>query len=450
MVLENLSASLTQALRKIIRAPIVDERVVKELIRDLQRALLQADVNVKLVLELTKRVERKALESEIPPGLSRREIVIKSVYDELVSLLGGENPPNLSYPKGKSTIIMLVGVQGSGKTTSAAKLAYFLKKQGYKTGLVCADNFRPGAYHQLKQLADQLAVPFYGELGKSSIELAMTGVEELRKIGAEVIIVDTAGRHKNERELLEEMKSIAQAIAPDEIIMVVDATIGQQASSQASAFHSSTEIGSIFLTKLDGAARGGGAISAVASTGAPIKFIGVGEKIEDIEIFSPGSFVSRLLGIGDLQAIVEKVRELQRLTDRKTIETMVSGKFTLKELYAQIQSLQKMGPLAKILQALPGFGFSFPKELEDVTEAKLKRWIAIMQSMTEEELTDPSIVDGSRLRRISRGAGVSSKDVRELLDQHRSMKKMVKQLVKKQKRLPGVPFFRGFERFSRK
>jgi len=191
-------------------------------------------------------------------------------------------------------------------------------------------------------------------------------------------------------------------------------------------------------------------LSAVASTGAPIKFIGVGEKIEDIELFSPASFVGRLLGMGDVQVIVEKVKELEKLTSKKTVEAMVTGRFTLKDLYSQMQSLRKMGPLAKILQALPGFGFSMSKELEDLTEAKMKCWLAIMQSMTEEELEDPSIIDGSRMKRIARGAGVTSKDVRELLDQYRSMKKLVKQLAKKQKRLSGLPFFKGMDRLSGK
>jgi len=250
MVLNSLSASLTQAIKKVFKASIVDEKVVKELVRDLQRALLQADVNVKLVLELTKRVERRALEEEIPPGLTRREIVIKAVYDELVSLLGGDKPSSLTYPKGKVTTIMLVGIQGSGKTTSAAKLAYFLKKHGYKPGLVCADNFRPGAYHQLKQLAEQISVPFYGELGKDSVSLARDGVKKLKEQGADVVIVDTAGRHKNERDLIEEMKSISNAINPNEIMMVIDATIGQQAAFQASAFHEATKIGAIFLQSL--------------------------------------------------------------------------------------------------------------------------------------------------------------------------------------------------------
>ncbi|RLE51555.1 MAG: signal recognition particle protein, partial [Candidatus Methanomethylicota archaeon] len=405
---------------------------------------------VKLVLDLTKKVEKKALEEEVPPGLTRREVTIKAVYDELVSLLGGEKPPSISYPKGKSTVIMLVGIQGSGKTTSAAKLAYFLKKHGYRPGLVCADSFRPGAYHQLKQLAEQVGVPFYGELGKDSITLAKNGVKKLKEQGVDIVIVDTAGRHKNEKDLIEEMKNIAEAISPNEIMMVIDATIGQQAASQASAFHEATKIGSIFLTKLDGAARGGGALSAVASTGASIKFIGVGEKIEDIELFSPTSFVSRLLGMGDIQAIIEKVKELERLTSKKTIEAMASGRFTLKDLYTQLQSLRKMGPLAKVLQALPGFGFSISKEIEDLTEAKMKRWLAIMQSMTEEELKDPSIIDSSRMKRIARGAGVTTKDVRELLDQYRSMKKLVKQLVKKQKRLAGLPFFKGADKLTSK
>ncbi|MGC8937208.1 MAG: signal recognition particle receptor subunit alpha, partial [Candidatus Methanomethylicaceae archaeon] len=269
MVLEGLGSSISKAVKKVLRAPVVDEKVVKELVRDIQRALLQSDVNVKLVLELSKNIEKKILEEELPPGITRRDLAIKVVYDELVSLLGGERLQPPKYPKGKTTVLLLVGIQGSGKTTSASKLAWFLKKQGYSVGLVCADNFRAGAYDQLKQLAEKAGVAFYGDKGaKDAVELAVNGVKKLREAGTEVIIVDTAGRHKNESALIEEMRQVADAVKPDEIILVLDATIGQQAAQQAEAFNSATKIGTILLTKLDGSARGGGALSAVAATKA--------------------------------------------------------------------------------------------------------------------------------------------------------------------------------------
>jgi signal recognition particle subunit SRP54 len=432
-VLENLATSISTAIKKIIRAPIVDEKVIKELIRDLQRALIQADVNVRLVLELSKKIEKKILEAELPPGITRRELAIKVVYDELVSLLGGEKVEPIKYDKNKTNVIMLIGIQGSGKTTSAAKLAWFFKNQGYSTGIICADNFRAGAYDQLKQLSEKINVPFYGEKDeKDVIKIAMNGVKTFKEKGIEIIIIDTAGRHKNETTLIDEMRQISEVIKPDEIMLVLDATIGQQAAQHAEAFNKATKIGSIFLTKLDGSAKGGGAISAVASTGAKIKFIGTGEYIEDIEVFNPRRFVGRLLGMGDIENLIEKFKSIEK-TEKELMTSIASGRFTLKDLYLQLQAIKKLGPLGKILQSIPGMGLSISKEAMNVTEDKLKKWMVIMQSMTEEELLDPNIIDGSRIRRIARGSGTTTKDVRELLDQYKISKKYIKQIIKKQK-----------------
>lgn len=440
MVLESLGSSISNAVKKVLRAPVVDERVVKELVRDIQRALLQSDVNVKLVLELSKNIEKKIFEGELPPGITRRELAIKVVYDELVSLLGGERPQLPKYPKGKTTVLLLVGIQGSGKTTSASKLAWYLKKQGYSVGLVCADNFRAGAYDQLKQLAEKAGVAFYGDRNaKDAVELAVNGVKKLKEGGAEVIIVDTAGRHKNESALIEEMRQVAEAVKPDEIILVLDATIGQQAAQQAEAFNSATKIGTILLTKLDGSARGGGALSAVAATKAPIRFVGTGEGIDELEVFNPKRFVGRLLGMGDIESLVEKFKEAEiSKTGKETMTAIASGRFTLKDLYAQMQAMRKMGPFSKLLQSIPGFGMSLPKEAMDLTEERMKKWMVIMQSMTEEELTEPHIIDGSRARRIARGSGTTTKDLRDLLNQYKISKKYIKQLVKKQKRMQGL------------
>jgi signal recognition particle subunit SRP54 len=440
MVLDSLSDSISNAIKKVLRAPVVDEKVVKELVRDIQRALLQSDVNVKLVFELSKNIEKKILEEELPPGITRRELAIKVVYDELVSLLGGEKAQVPKYPKGKSTVLLLVGIQGSGKTTTASKLTWYFKKQGYSVGLVCADNFRAGAYDQLIQLSEKAGAEFYGEReSKSSVEIARNGVRKFKEKGIELILVDTAGRHKNESDLMTEMRQIAEAVMPDEIMLVLDGTIGQQAMQQAEAFNQATKIGTIFLTKLDGSARGGGALSAVAATKAPIKFIGTGEGIEEVELFSASRFVGRLLGMGDIEALVEKVKELQvTAPSKKAMSAMVSGRFTLKDLYMQMQSMKKMGPFSKILQSIPGLGMNLPKEAMDVSEERMKKWMVIMQSMTEEELTEPHIIDGSRARRIAKGSGTSPKDLKELLDQYKMSKKYIKQIVRKQKRLPGL------------
>jgi signal recognition particle subunit SRP54 len=440
MVLDGLSDSISNAIKKVLKAPVVDEKVVKELVRDIQRALLQSDVNVKLVFELSKNIEKKILEEELPSGITRRELAVKVVYDELVTLLGGEKAQIPKYPKGESTVVLLVGIQGSGKTTTASKLTWYFKKQGHSVGLVCADNFRAGAYDQLSQLSEKAGAEFYGERdNKSSVEIARNGVRKFKEKGIELILVDTAGRHKNESDLMNEMRQIAETVVPDEIMLVLDGTIGQQAMQQAEAFNQATKIGTIFLTKLDGSARGGGALSAVAATKAPIRFIGTGEGIEEVEVFSPPRFVGRLLGMGDIEALVEKVKELQATTpSKKAMSAMVSGRFTLKDLYVQMQTMRKMGPFSKILQSIPGLGMKLPKEAMDVSEERMKKWMVIMQSMTEEELTEPHIIDGSRTRRIAKGSGTSPKDLKELLDQYKMSKKYIKQIVRKQKRLPGL------------
>lgn len=443
MVLERLGSAINSAIKRVMRAPLVDERVVRELVREIQRALLQADVNVKLVFELSRRIEEQILREKLPPGITRRELLLKVVYEELVKLLGGEVAPKVLPRDKRPYVLMLVGIQGSGKTTSAAKLASFYKRRGFKVGLVCSDNYRPGALAQLMQLGRLVGVPVYGREGaESSIALAVEGVGKFRSEGYDVIIVDTAGRHKEEKGLIDEMRRIAEAIKPDEIMLVVDGTIGQQAFIQAKAFHEATRIGSIFITKLDGSARGGGAISAVAATGAPIKFIGVGEKIDEIEVFSPPKFVSRLLGMGDLEALVEKVRAAEAVPSREVTERFMSGRFTLKDLLEQFQSIRRMGPLSKILKLIPGFSFSLPEGFERVTEDKIKRFIAIMQSMTEEELLKPEIINRSRMRRIAIGSGTTVKDVRELLNQYRAMKKMLRQFRRKARHFPFKGDFR--------
>jgi len=437
--LERLSTSLREALSRLFRLPVIDEAAVKEFIRDIQRALLTADVNVSLVFELSKRVEEKALKEKVPPGLSRREVILKTLYEELLRLLGGESV-SLTLSPGKSHVIMLVGIQGSGKTTSAAKLAYYFKKRGFKPALVCADNFRPAAYEQLLQLGQKAGVPVYGDPSlRDAVKLASKGVQAFKERGFDLIIVDTSGRHKEEKGLIEEMRLISEAIMPDEIMLVIDATIGQQASIQAKAFNEATSIGSIFLTKLDGSAKGGGALSAVAAIKARIKFVGTGEKLDEIELFDPRKFVSRLLGMGDLQTLVEKVKELEQKADEERLEALMSGKITLKDMLAHIESVKKLGPMRKILELIPGVSLKVPSELADLADEKLARWGVIIKSMTEEEAKDPSIIDRSRMRRIAKGSGVKVKDVKELIDQFNLAKKTMRQLMRRAKRLQQFP-----------
>ncbi|NPA48087.1 MAG: signal recognition particle protein [Thermococci archaeon] len=432
MALEKLGKALSDALRKLARSSSVDKALIREVVRDIQRALIQSDVNVRMVLQLTRRIQERALNEKPPAGVSVKEHVIKIVYEELTEFLGREAKP--LEIKEKPTVLLTVGIQGSGKTTTIAKLARYLQKRGYKVGVVCTDTWRPGAYHQLRQLLDGYGIEVFGDPEeKDAVKLAREGVAHFREKGVDVIIVDTAGRHKEEKGLIEEMRQISDVIKPHEVILVIDGTIGQQAYNQALAFKEATPIGSIIVTKLDGSAKGGGALSAVAATGAPIKFIGTGERIDDIEPFDPKRFVSRLLGMGDIQGLLEKFEELQKESEIKEedMEKFLRGKFNLKDMYAQLESMSKMGPLKQILQMIPGLGYSLPDDAIRVGEERLKLYRVIMDSMTEEELENPSIINYSRVRRIARGSGTSVKDVKELLNQYNQMKKMFKGMDKR-------------------
>jgi len=435
MALERLGSTLYEALKKVFKASIVDEATVKELVRDIQRALLQADVNVKLVLEISKRIEERALKEKVPPGISRREHVIKVVYEELTRFLG-EKPAPIKVEPGKRNVIMLVGIQGSGKTTAAAKLARYYQKRGLKPALICVDTYRPGAYAQLQQLANRINVPLYGDpKAKDLVKIALDGLKQFSD--KEIVIIDTAGRHKEEQELIKEMKMLEKNIKPDEIVLVIDGTIGQQATAQAKAFNEATPLGSIIVTKLDGSARGGGALSAVAATGAPIKFISTGEKVEDIEAFIPSRFVGRLLGMGDLETLLEKVREAEIKVPEKKAKAILSGKFTLTDMYEQFEAMKGMGTFRKLLKMVPGMSYDIPEDMLNTAEDRLEKWRVMIQSMTPEEKDNPKIFNASRIKRVARGSGTSEKEVKELLKQYVMMRKMLKSLRRKKK----LPFF---------
>lgn len=433
MSLEHLGSSLYEAIRKVFRASVVDEATVKELVHDVQKALLQADVNVKLVLDISKRIEERALKEKAPPGISRREHIIKVVYEELTRFLG-EKPASLRMEPGKRKIIMLVGIQGSGKTTAAAKLAKYFQKRGLKPALICADTFRPGAYAQLQQLASRINVQLYGDLkSKDPIKLVAEGLKQFGE--KDVVIVDTSGRHKEEQDLIKEMKMLEKNIKPDEVMLVIDGTIGQQALAQAKAFNEATPIGSILVTKLDGSARGGGALSAVAATGAPIKFIGTGEKTEDIEAFVPSRFVGRLLGMGDLETLLDKVREAEVSVPEKKAKAILSGKFTLTDMYEQFEAMKGMGTFKKLMNLIPGMSYKIPDEMLNSAEGRLEKWRIMIQSMTPAEKENPKIFNASRMKRVARGSGTSEKEVKELLKQYVMMRRMLK-TMRRQKKLP--------------
>jgi signal recognition particle subunit SRP54 len=434
MAIDRLGSSLYDALKKVFRASVVDEATVKELVRDIQRALLQADVNVQLVLEISKRIEERALKEKVPPGIARREHVIKVVYEELTRFVG-DKPVPIKMEPGKKKILMLVGIQGSGKTTHAVKLARYFQKRGLQPALICADTYRPGAYAQLQQLANRINVPVYGDLkAKDPIKVVFEGLKQFSD--KDMIIVDTAGRHKEEQDLIKEMKSLEKHIKPDEVIMVIDGTIGQQALIQAKSFHEATPIGAIIVTKLDGSARGGGALSAVAATGAPIKFIGTGEKTEDIEPFIPSRFVGRLLGMGDLETLLDKVRDAEIKVPEKKAKAILSGKFTLTDMYEQFEAFKGMGPFRKIIKMLPGMSYDVPEEMLNTAEGRLEKWRVIIQSMRPEEKDNPKLLNSSRVRRVARGSGTSEREVKDLLKQYVMMRRMLKMFKRKKGKLP--------------
>ncbi|WP_016730118.1 signal recognition particle protein Srp54 [Saccharolobus islandicus] len=431
--------NIRDAVRKFLTGSTPYEKAVDEFVKELQKSLISSDVNVKLVFSLTAKIKERLNKEKPPSVLERKEWFISIVYDELSKLFGGDKEPNVN-PTKLPFIIMLVGVQGSGKTTTSGKLAYFYKRRGYKVGLVAADVYRPAAYDQLLQLGNQIGVPVYGEPNnQNAIEIAKKGVDTFVKNKMDIIIVDTAGRHGygEETKLLEEMKEIYEALKPDDVILVIDASIGQKAYDLASRFHQASPIGSIIITKMDGTAKGGGALSAVAATGATIKFIGTGEKIDELEIFNAKRYVSRILGMGDIESILEKVKGLEEYEKiQKNMEDVMEGKgkLTLRDVYAQIMALRKMGPLSKVLQHIPGLGVMLPTPSEDqlkLGEEKIRRWLAALNSMTYKELENPSIIDKSRMRRIAEGSGLEVEDVRELLEWYNNMNKLLKMVKRR-------------------
>lgn len=424
MVLEGLGDSLKTTLRKIANAPYIDKDLIKSVVKDIQRALLQADVNVKLVLNLTKEVERRALTERPPAGMSSREHVIRIIYEELVNILGETKEVEL-----KKQIILMVGLYGQGKTTTAGKLARYFQKKGLKTSLLAGDTHRPAAYDQLKQIADSISVPFYGEAKeKKAVKVVKNGLKDLKDY--DVIIVDTSGRHSLEDELIDEIKSIAKVTSPSEVFLVLDGAIGQQAGPQAKAFHEAVKITGVVLTKLDGTAKGGGALSAVSETEAPIVFIGTGEHINDLEKFEPPRFISRLLGMGDIQSLLEKAQEVvDKEKAEETARRMLSGKFTLVEMREQLDMVSGMGPLKKVMSMLP-FMPGVSNKISDLemyqTQDRLEKFKIIMNSMTEEEMLNPKLIKSSRITRIARGSGCEPKDVKELLKYYNQTRKMLK------------------------
>jgi signal recognition particle subunit SRP54 len=424
-VLDSLRSGLQDAIKKLLGADTINEAAIKELSKDLQRSLIQADVNVKLVLSVTESVQRRALEEKPLGGMTRKDQIVKILYEELDKMLGGEQ--ELRLDRGRTNVIVMLGVQGSGKTTTVSKLARFYSKKGFKVGVVAADTFRPGAITQLKTLAERVGVEAYSdEKQTDSVKVAEAGKRFFEAAGKNLIIIDTAGRHKEEKTLLDEMNQIVSKVKPDINLLVVDGTIGQQCFNQAMAFHRASPVGGIVITKLDGAAKGGGALAAVAATGARIFYIGTGERVDDLEEFSSTRFVGRLLGMGDLRSLLDMAKQLETEVDEKRVQRMTSGKLTMDDFLFQFEQVNKMGSLKKILDLIPGLAGNMKAEDLEKAERDMKVWKSIIQSMAKPERETPEMINAVRMKRIARGSGRSEKEVRELIAKYRQTKTLMK------------------------
>ncbi len=426
MVLEKLGESLRDTLAKITKSLFVDEKLINELIKEIQRALLQSDTNVRLVFALSEKIKTRA-KQDPPAGITKKEQLITIVYEELTKLLGKETRE--IKIENKPTKIMLVGLFGSGKTTTAGKLAKYYRKRGYKVAVMQTDTWRPAAYDQLEQLAKNVGVDFHGiKTEKSPLKIYHTFESRLKEY--DIVIIDTAGRDALSSDLIEELNVLNKVSEPDERLLVISGDIGQAAEKQAEAFHKTCNVTGIIVTKLEGTSKGGGALSACAVTRAPILFIGVGEKIDDLETFNPKRFVGRLLGMGDLETLLEKAREVIDESKSQDMQAkFMKGNFNLIDLYDQMESMKKMGSFGKLIEMIPGMGsLKLPKEALEVQEGKLEKWRFAMNSMTKVELEDPDTLGATHIERIAKGSGVTQNDIRDMLKQYRQSKKMMKMM----------------------
>jgi len=430
MVLDKLGNSLRSTLQKITGALFVDEKLINEIVKDIQRSLLQADVAVKLVLEGTKKIKERALKEKPPQGLDKKEFIVTIVYEELAAFLGGEKPAFAIPKEKKPYIIMLVGLFGNGKTTTAGKLANYYKKRGSKVAVVQTDTWRPAAYTQLQTLAKQTGVDFYGDEKEKKNPAKIFTDNKVALQEYDLVIVDTAGRDALSDELVTELEDIGSAVQADERWLVMAADMGQTAQKQAGQFHDTANVSGVIITKLDGTAKGGGALSACAVTGAPVRFIGVGEKVDDLELFNAKGFVGQLLGMGDLESLLDKAQAAITEEEAQDLgRKFLKGDFNLLDLYEQMQAMKKMGPLTKVVDMIPGMsGMKIPKEALKTQEGKLELWKHLMNSMTQEELEDADIIRGDRLERISKGSGIPTSELRALLKQYKQSKKMMKMM----------------------
>jgi len=415
---DNLGKGLSDLIRRITTGTAIDKAAVEAVLQDLKKILLQSDVDIKLADELVENIRKKCLQEKIPAGLTLREHVLKVIYEELVRLLG-EEPAGLAGKKR----VMLVGLFGSGKTTTAAKLAKYFLKQGLKPALVTCDFHRPAALEQLTQLGKQINVPVFYE--KDPLTTAKNSLEKFRNY--DTVIYDTAGRNALDKELADELKKLGEIVKPDEVLLVIPADLGKVARVQSEEFHKLAGVTGVIITKMDGTAKAGGALAATSVTKAKVKFIGTGEKVEEFELYDPERFVSRLLGLGDLQTLLEKAKEAEIKPEK--VEKIIEGRFTLQDFMEQIEGMSKMGSLSSITKMIPGFGMmKLPENIMEMQEEKMKHFKFIIQSMTKREKENPDSIDASRIKRIAKGSGRPESEVRELLDQYGKMKKLMKML----------------------
>ena len=445
MTFEGLTEKLSATFKRLRGKGRLSESDVKEAMREIRLALLEADVSFKVVKEFIARVTERAVGTDVLESLTPAQMIVKIVNEELTALMGG-GETKLTISSAPPTVVMLVGLNGAGKTTNGAKLAGMMKKQGKRPLLVACDTFRPAAIHQLEVVGGQLDVPVF-QMGQiNPIDIAKAGIEHAKKHGNDMVFLDTAGRLHVDDELMDQLKQMKQAINPTEILMIVDAMIGQDAVNAAKAFDEALDLTGVMLTKLDGDARGGAALSIKAVTGKPIKFAGVGEKLDQIEVFHPDRMASRILGMGDILSLIEKAEASFDAKKAAELEQKLrKNKFTLADFYDQMVQIKSMGSLNDIMGMLPGMN---GKAMDNITvdEKAMARTEAIILSMTPQERENPSILGSSRKKRIAAGSGTQVVDVNRLLKQFEMMQKMTKQFSgKNMKRNPfgkmkGLPF----------
>jgi signal recognition particle subunit SRP54 len=425
---EDLTIKLEKIFKKLRGRGKLSESNIKDALKEVRRALLEADVNYKVVKEFISQVEEKAIGQEVLRSITPGQQVIKVVHEELIDLLG-KTRVEVSFSQKPPTVFMLVGLQGSGKTTACGKLARYYRKKGRFPLLVAADVYRPAAVDQLKILGKSLDLPVFSS-NKDPVKICESSIEQAKKDGRDLVIIDTAGRLHIDEPLMQELLEIKKAISPQEIILVADAMTGQDAVNIAKTFEEKIGLDGTFLTKMDGDARGGAALSIRAVTGKPIKFVGTGEKLDALEMFYPDRMASRILGMGDVVSLVEKAEETISLEEAEKLEKKLRKEaFTLEDFYSQLQQIKSMGPLDSILGMIPGLGGGAMKGLK-IDEKAMVRVEAMINSMTKEERLKPHIIDGSRRKRVAKGSGTSVQDVNKLLKQFFMMQKMIKNLGK--------------------